>query len=56
MAQSSGGRSKKRIVVTPSQVAAAKLKIEMARASGRTVDAATQAIANAKSSASSGKA
>lgn len=47
MTQSSQS-AKKRIVVTSSQVAAAKLKIERAKISGRTVDAATRAIASAK--------
>jgi hypothetical protein len=48
MAQSDGQSSKKRIVVSSSEVAAAKLKIERAKASGRDVDSATQAIADAK--------
>src|ERR1700761_4721399 len=48
MAQSDGQSSKKRIVVSSSEVAAAKLKIERAKASGRAGDSATQAIRDPK--------
>lgn len=42
----------KRITVSRSQVAAAQLKEKRSQAAGRTVDAATRAIAHAKKDAS----